>query len=130
MAQHRQFQASVYFRSLSWRGDERSAERLLGALICLAALFLPGILLLIGMLPFWDNFRRLAAAKDLMRGANAAVVGLLGAALYTPLWTSTINHTSDFGLAMTGFILLTVWKIPPWMIVIISVSGGVLMSLV
>jgi chromate transporter len=101
----------------------------LGALICLAAIFLPGILLLIGMLPFWDNFRRLAAAKHLMRGANAAVVGLLGAALYTPLWTSTINHASDFGLAMTGFILLTVWKIPPWIIVIISVIGAVLMAM-
>ena len=65
-----------------------------------------------------------------MRGANAAVVGLLGAALYTPLWTSTINHVSDFGLAITGFILLTVWKVPAWSIVIISVRGAVLLAMI
>ncbi len=101
---------------------------LLGATICLVAIFLPGLLLLIGMLPFWDDFRRLEPAQAVMRGVNAAVVGLLGAALYTPLWTSTIHRDSDFGLALAGFILLTVWKVPPWFIVIISASGAALLE--
>ena len=101
---------------------------LVGAMICLGALFLPGLLLLIGMLPFWDNFRRLATAQAVMRGANAAVVGLLGAALYTPLWTSTITRASDFGLALAGFVLLAVWKVPPWIIVIVSAGGAALLA--
>ena len=100
-----------------------------GAMICLAALFLPGLLLLIGMLPFWDDFRRLATAQAAMRGVNAAVVGLLGAALYTPLWTSTIHQASDFSLALAGFVLLTVWKVPPWVIVIVSAGGAVLLAM-
>lgn len=95
-------------------------------MICLFSIFLPGLLLLIGMLPFWDGFRRLEAAQALMRGVNAAVVGLLGAALYAPLWTSTILRASDFCLALAGFVLLTVWKAPPWLVVIISASGAVL----
>jgi chromate transporter len=101
---------------------------LVGATICLAAIFLPGILLLIGMLPFWDNVRRLATAQAAMRGVNAAVAGLLGAALYAPLWTSTIYRASDFSLALTGFVLLTVWKVPPWCIVILSAVGAVLLA--
>lgn len=103
---------------------------LLGAIICLAAIFLPGLLLLIGMLPFWDNFRRLVTAQAVMRGANAAVVGLLGAALYTPLWTSTITRASDFGLALAGFVLLTVWKVQPWIIVIVSAGSAALLAMV
>ena len=103
---------------------------LVGAMICLVALFLPGLLLLIGMLPFWDNFRRLETAQAVMRGVNAAVVGLLGAALYTPLWTSTIIRASDFGLALAGFVFLTVWKVPPWLIVIVSAGGGALLAMV
>ena len=64
-----------------------------------------------------------------MRGVNAAVVGLLGAALYTPLWTSTIHQASDFSLALAGFVLLTVWKVPPWVIVIGSAGGAVLLAM-
>lgn len=100
----------------------------LGAIISLAAIFLPGILLLIGTLPFWDNFRRQVKAQAAMRGVNASVVGLLGAALYTPLWTSTIHTASDFGIALTGFLLLTIWKVPPWIIVILSASGAALLA--
>jgi chromate transporter len=99
---------------------------ILGASICLFAIFLPGLLLLVGMLPFWDDFRRLATANNIMHGVNAAVVGLLGAALYSPLWTSAINRPGDFTLAVTGFVLLTAWKSPPWLIVIISVCGAVI----
>lgn len=95
-----------------------------GALICLVAVFLPGLLLLIGTLPFWDAFRKRPAAQAAMRGTNAAVVGILGAALYHPVWTSAILRPTDFALALLGFVLLTVWKMPPWVVVILLAAGG------
>ncbi|MDZ7927434.1 MAG: chromate efflux transporter [Agrobacterium sp.] len=100
-----------------------------GAVIALVAIFLPGMLLLIGALPFWEGFRKHLLAQAAMRGANAAVVGILGAALYDPVWTSAIFTPKDFTLALTGFILLTVWKTPPWMVVVICAIGGVLLAL-
>ncbi|CUX50859.1 chromate efflux transporter [Rhizobium oryzihabitans] len=102
---------------------------IVGAAIALIAIFLPGMLLLVGALPFWEGFRRHLMAQAAMRGANAAVVGILGAALYDPVWTSAIFTQKDFALALTGFILLTVWKTPPWIVVVISAIGGVLLAL-
>jgi chromate transporter len=102
---------------------------LLGAVICLVAIFLPGMLILVGTLPFWDKFRRRIDAQATMRGINAAVVGLLAAALYNPIWTSAIHTARDFGLALTGFILLTIWKLPPWIIVIFSAGGAVALAI-
>ncbi|MDO9503001.1 chromate transporter, partial [Falsiroseomonas sp.] len=102
---------------------------LAGASIALVAIFLPGFLLLVGVMPFWNEFRTQSSAQALMRGANAAVVGILGAALYDPVWTSTIKEPAHFALALTGFLLLTVWKAPPWVVVILSALGGVLISL-
>ncbi|MCW0983315.1 chromate efflux transporter [Agrobacterium sp. BT-220-3] len=102
---------------------------IVGAAIALLAIFLPGMLLLVGALPFWEGFRRHLLAQAAMRGANAAVVGILGAALYDPVWTSAIFTQKDFALALTGFILLTVWKTPPWIVVVISAIGGVLLAL-
>ena len=64
----------------------------------LIGIFLPGILILIGALPFWDTFRKRAGAQAMMRGVNAAVVGLLGAALYNPVWTSSVRTPGDLGL--------------------------------
>ncbi|CAH1043806.1 chromate efflux transporter [Halomonas sp. TD01] len=96
-----------------------------GALLALLAIFIPGFLLLVGVLPFWNHFRRWQSAQALMRGANAAVVGILGAALYQPVWTSAIIGPYEFVLALTGFLLLTVWKLPAWMVVIIVALGGV-----
>ena len=95
-----------------------------GAAISLVAVFLPGFLLLIGALPFWDAFRTRPLAQAAMRGANAAVVGILGAALYDPVWTSAIFGPYDFSLGLTGFILLTVWKAPPWVVVLLVAAGG------
>lgn len=95
-----------------------------GAAIALAAIFLPGFLLLVGMIPFWDRFRAIPAAQAAMRGANAAVVGILGAALYNPVWTSAILGPADFALALTGFVLLTVWKAPPWMVVVLLAGSS------
>jgi chromate transporter len=99
-----------------------------GAAIALIAIFLPGMLLVVGALPFWEDFRRHLLAQAAMRGANAAVVGILGAALYDPVWTSAIFTQKDFALALIGFILLTVWKTPPWIVVVICAIGGVLLA--
>ncbi len=96
-----------------------------GAAISLVAIFVPGCLLLVGAVPFWDAFRRKPNAQALMRGANAAVVGILGAALYHPVWTSAIIGRHEFALALTGFLLLAVWKTPPWVVVLLSAAGGV-----
>jgi chromate transporter len=86
---------------------------LLGAAIALVGVFLPGLLLVVGALPFWDVFRKRHEAQAAMRGANAAVVGILGAALYNPVWTSAIVSPNDFVFALVGFVLLTVWAAPP-----------------
>jgi chromate transporter len=100
-----------------------------GAALGLFGIFLPGLLILLGALPFWDGFRRRVAAQAAMRGVNAAVVGLLGAALYTPLWTSAVKGPGDFALALLGFILLTVWRLPPLAVVIVSALGGMVLAL-
>ncbi|AQU83118.1 MULTISPECIES: chromate efflux transporter [unclassified Halomonas] len=99
-----------------------------GALLALLAIFIPGFLLLVGVLPFWNQFRQWQSAQALMRGANAAVVGILGAALYQPVWTSAIIGTYEFALALTGFLLLTVWKLPAWLVVIVVALGGVVIA--
>jgi len=90
---------------------------ILGAAICLVAIFLPGFLLLVGVLPFWGKLYRFPLAQAAMRGANAAVVGVLGAALHHPVWTSAVLTQTDFLLAITGFLLLLVWRAPPWIVV-------------
>jgi chromate transporter len=100
-----------------------------GAVVGLIGIFLPGILILLGTLPFWDNFRKRAGAQAMVRGVNAAVVGLLGAALYNPVWTSSVNTPGDFGVALVGFVLLTIWRAPPLLVVIISALGGVALGL-
>jgi chromate transporter len=95
-----------------------------GALLCLAAIFLPSFLLVIGVLPFWDDLRRYQAVRSALIGVNAAVVGLLLAALYNPVWTSAIKGPADFGLGLTGFALLVFWKAPPWLVVVLSAVCG------
>jgi chromate transporter len=100
-----------------------------GAALGLIGIFLPGILILLGTLPFWDTFRKRADAQAAMRGVNAAVVGLLGAALYNPVWTSSVKTPGDFGLALFGFVLLTVWRAPPLLVVIVSALGGIALAL-
>ncbi|MEJ2374182.1 MAG: chromate efflux transporter [Pseudolabrys sp.] len=96
----------------------------LGGAICLVAIFLPSFFLVIGALPFWDHLRRLPVAQSVLRGVNAAVVGLLLAALYHPVWTSAIRSPADFALAACGFLLLFMWKVPPWLVVVLSALGG------
>ncbi|WFP66146.1 chromate efflux transporter [Mesorhizobium sp. WSM4904] len=100
-----------------------------GATIALVALFLPGLLLVVGTLPFWDDFRSRPTAQAAMRGANAAVVGILGAALYNPVWTSAIRVQGDFALALAGFLLLTVWRAPPWIVVVSLAAASMILAL-
>jgi chromate transporter len=100
-----------------------------GAAIALVALLLPGMLLVYGMLPFWDAMRTRPAAHAAMRGTNAAVVGILGAALYSPVWTSAVLSQRDFALALGGLLLLTVWKMPPWIVVVLLAAAGALSGL-
>jgi chromate transporter len=97
-----------------------------GSAIALIAIFLPGLLLVHGMLPFWDELRGRQSMRAAMRGANAAVVGILALALYDPIWTSAVLTPRDFALAVGGFLLLTVWKAPSWLVVLALAGAGTL----
>jgi len=102
-----------------------SPHGLFGAVLGLIGIFLPGLLILMGTLPFWDALRKRASARAVMRGVNAAVVGLLGAALYNPVWTSSVKLPGDFAIALVGFVILTVWRAPPIIVVLIGALGGI-----
>lgn len=104
-------------------------NNLAGAALALVAIFLPGILVLLGALPFWDDFRKRLSAQAVMRGVNAAVVGILAAALYNPLWTTAILGWRDVALALAGFAALTFLKAPPWTVVAGTVVAAVALSL-
>lgn len=91
-----------------------------GAGIALIAIFLPSFLLVIGILPFWEQLRRYEAMQRAMLGINAAVVGLLLAAFYNPVWTSAIQSATDFCLAAVAFLMLVFWKSPPWLVVALA----------
>jgi len=95
-----------------------------GALLCLIAIFLPSFLLVIGVLPFWDALRRMRGVRSTLTGVNAAVVGLLLAALYSPVWTSAIVRPADFALGLSAFALLVFWKVAPWLVVLLSALAG------
>jgi len=96
----------------------------IGAAWALVAVFFPSFLLIVGALPFWELLRLRAGFQAALRGINAAVVGLLLAALYDPVWTSAIKGHADFGLALFAFGLLAFWKWPPWVVVVITAVGG------
>jgi chromate transporter len=98
-----------------------------GAAICLVAIFLPSFLLVIGVLPFWQALRGKPFAQAALAGVNAAVVGLLLAALYNPVWLAAIMGPLDFAVALAAFLLLAVWKTPPWAVVVLcAVAGGLI----
>ncbi len=96
----------------------------IGGLICLAAIYLPSFLLLLGALPFWDALRHRTAVQSALKGVNATVVGILLGALYTPVWTSAIFSPADFGLGVLAFLLLVFWQTPPWLVVILGALGA------
>ncbi len=95
-----------------------------GGLLCLVAIFLPSFLLVIGTLPFWSVLRRRRGVQAALRGVNAAVVGLLLAALYRPVWTSAILAPADFALGLVAFLLLVFWRVPPWLVVVLGAVGA------
>ncbi len=98
---------------------------LVGAAIALVAIFLPGILVLLGALSLWPALRAHPKARAAMQGVNAAIVGLLGAALYDPVWTSAIIAPFDFAIAAAAFVLLVVWRAPPLLVVLVCGFAGV-----
>lgn len=102
----------------------------LGGAICLLAIFAPSFLLVLGTLPFWEHIRRNVRTQAALLGINAAVVGLLMAALYQPVWTSAIHTPQDFGLVLVALVALMLWKLPPWLVVIGIGLAGWLLSLV
>lgn len=100
------------------------------AALCLVAVFVPSFLLVIGALPFWEDLRRRVWAQSALRGINAAVVGLLLAALYNPVWTAGIKSPQDFALGMAAFLALYMWNVTPWLVVVLcAVVAGLLSML-
>ncbi|MGF1614836.1 MAG: chromate efflux transporter [Gammaproteobacteria bacterium] len=102
----------------------------LGGLICLLAIFAPAFLLVVGALPFWERLRRNTRTQAALSGINAAVVGLLLAALYQPVWTSAIHAPQDFCQALVALVALMFWKLPPWLVVVGSGVTGWLLNTV
>ncbi len=101
----------------------------IGGLIATAAIFLPAFLLILGALPFWDMLRNNEKVKGAVMGVNAAVIGILISALYTPIWTSSILEPVHFALAAILFVMLVYFKLPPWVIVVTGAIGGMLIGL-
>jgi len=95
-----------------------------GAVICLLAIFLPSFLLIFGALPFWEKIRQFNGMRAALQGINAAVVGLLIAAFYDPVWTSSILSKKDFSLAVFAFLLLVIWRRPSWQVVLLGAVIG------
>ncbi len=103
---------------------EPSPNGWVGGLLCLVAIFLPSFLVVVGMLPFWEVLRRQTGVQSALKGINAAVVGILLAALYTPVWTNAIFTPADFGLGLVAFLLLVFWHVPPWLVVALGALGA------
>jgi chromate transporter len=106
-----------------------SPHGIAGAALGLVGIFLPGMLILIGAFPFWDVVRQRPGAQAAMRGINAAVVGILGAALYNPLWTSSVKSASDFAIVLIGFILLVALRVSSLVIVVLGALSGIVLTL-
>jgi chromate transporter len=100
----------------------------IGAAVCLIAIFVPSFLLVVGVLPFWEQLRGSERTQAALAGVNAAVVGLLLAALYQPVWTSAVFNPKDFGLVLVALVALMFWKLPPWLVVLgCGVAGWLLL---
>lgn len=99
-----------------------------GGIVATIAIFLPAFLLVIGALPFWDQLRNHPKITGAIMGMNAAVIGLLIAAFYSPIWTSAVLEAKDFALAVILFSMLAYWKLPPWVVVVAgAIAGGILL---
>jgi chromate transporter len=109
---------------LGWMMAE-APNHWIGALLATAGIFLPGLLLVLAALPYWQALRARPSMTALLAGVNAAVVGLLAAALYSPVWTSAVLSGLDFSIAAIGFFLLTRWKVPPLAVVVLCALAGI-----
>jgi chromate transporter len=119
------FTFSAYLGAVS----NRVPNGWLGALIALVGIFFPSFLFVIGILPFWNALRSIAAFQSALRGIGAVVVGILLAALYQPIWTSAIHAPIDVALSLLAFGLLMIWKVPPWIVVVVAALLGAAVSL-
>ena len=106
------------------------SPRWIGGLLALGAIFLPSIFLVVGVLPFWERLRGFTNVRGALLGVNAAVVGLLLAALYDPVFTGAITSPRDFALASAALALLVFWKAPPWLVVLLTGGAGALLNLI
>ncbi|HXX45106.1 MAG TPA: chromate efflux transporter [Candidatus Acidoferrales bacterium] len=93
-----------------------------GGCLALASIFLPGLMLVAGILPFWAQLRERRVVRAALAGVNASVVGVLGAALYKPVWVSTILRPLDFVIALAAFVLLVQWRVHPWKVVVLTAA--------
>ena len=122
------FTFASYLGAAMEEGSVFGPKWILG-LVTLAAIFLPSFLLIWGVLPFWSRLASSTRVRGVVAGINAAVVGILLAALYNPIWTGSVFSAEDFGLVMVLFGLLAIWKLPPWMVVVIAAAGGYVLEL-
>ena len=99
-----------------------------GAVLALVALYLPSLLMVLATLPFFAALRKNTGVQAALRGVNAAVIGILLMALYDPLWTNAIQEPPDLALALAAFALLAFWKLPPWLVVLLTATGGALLA--
>lgn len=114
------------FAAFLGASSNRNPSGVAGAVVALIAMFLPSFFLVFGTLPFWEKFRDVKALRRGLVGINAAVVGLLIAAFYNPVWTSAIHSQLDFAFALVCFLLLAFWAIPAWAVVLIgAIVGGI-----
>lgn len=100
----------------------------IGGLIALIAIFLPGFLLVLGALPYWDQWRKRPAIRAAMDGVNAVVVGVLLAALYDPIFTSSVHASRDLAVALVAFAMLVFWRLSPLWVVIFAATAGFLIG--
>jgi chromate transporter len=101
-----------------------------GALVAIVAIFLPGMLLMYGTLPFWDSLRSKASVRGALDGVNAAVAGILGAALYQPIWTSTVQRPLDAALALLAFAALAIARLPVMAVVALAAAAGIALTMI
>ncbi|MEI5999003.1 chromate efflux transporter [Paraburkholderia bengalensis] len=114
---------------LGWSMSPPS-RHVLGAVWATAGIFLPGLLLVIAVLPHWQTLRARPRVAALLAGANAAVVGLLASAFHTPVWTSAVRSAADFAVAVVALVLLTRWRVRPLLVVLMCAAAGIAQALV
>jgi chromate transporter len=95
-----------------------------GAVVATVSIFFSSFLLVGGLLPFWETLRHRVGVRAVLRGVNAAVVGVLLAALFNPIWVGAVHGSADFGLALLAFLLLALWAVPPWLVVLLGAVAG------